>query len=71
MALVAESLAFRRWALRMVSAVKSLNDFESNGFWTDGPDLVFDWLISGVRSSRALVWFVLVSLLEEATNNHL
>jgi len=55
----------------MVSAVKSLNDFESNGFWTDGPDLVFDWLISGVRSSRALVWFVLVSLLEEATNNHL
>ena len=48
-ALVAESLVSRRWALRMVSAVKSLRDFESNGFRTDGPDLVFlDWLVSGV-----------------------
>ena len=47
MALVAESLVSRRWALRMVSAVKSLRDFESNGFRTDGPDLVLGWLVLG------------------------
>ena len=46
----------------MVSAVKSLSDFESNGFRTDGPDLVFDWLISGVHNvphvlSCGLFWF--------------
>ena len=45
MALVAESLVSRRWALRMVSAVKSLIDFESNGFRTKWTGLVLFGLV--------------------------